>query len=285
MLRTADALYVTRLTESAHIFVGQTETVVAGTRRILYVADDPLIAASQLEGRDALALLLALEVDVVVLDRFAPRSRQLFGRSGEESGLASLFLDHQVPLLVGLHPVDVGIDGGIAPVEERSGLRQTGEGLVGIGVVHAVVLLLGTVQHRVVDEVAALLAVGPLVVGIPHDLGGPHAVDGRPVLVDALGLGIAEDGGALTVVETLRLPVYQVVGAQQADAVVVPLLLFLQVLEAAHVHIGTHHQVARAVVFATDIGVAGGPLDAGMLPVAEDGVAAEQVVIVEAVAA
>ena len=285
VLGGVDALNVAGLLEVAHVLVGHADAVVARLRRILYVAYHPVVVAGQLEGRDALALLVALKTDVVVLDGFSPRTCQLLGGGGEESGLAALFLDHHVPLLVCLHPVDVGIDGGVAPVKEQTGLGEPGESLVGITIVHAVILFLGAVPHRVVDEVAAALAVGPLVVGIPHHLRSPHAVDGGPVLVDALRLRVGEDADALPVVEGLGAPVNQVVTHQQVNAVVVPLGLLLQVLEAPHIHVGTHHQVARAVVLATDEGIAGGSLNAGHLVVAEDAVAIQQVVVVQSVAA
>ena len=211
VLRTAHALNVTWRMEIAHVFVCQAQTVVLRTRRILYVANHPRRVACQLEGTHALALLVALEVHVVVLHRQAPRPCQLLGGGGIQPRLATLFLDHQVPLLVGLHPVDVGIDGGVAPVYEQSRLRHPGEALVGIAVVDAVVWLLVAVPHGIVDEVAALLPVGPLVGGIPHDLRSPHAVDGRPVLVDAWRLRVAEDGASLSEVEAGGLPVYEVV--------------------------------------------------------------------------
>ena len=189
-----------------------------------------------------------------------------------------------MPLLVAVEPVDVGIDGGITPVEEQAWLCQLCEVFVGIAVVHAVVLLLSTVPHGVIDEVATLLAVGPAIGGVPDRLWCPHAVDGGPVLIDALCLGVAEDGRATAIVQRCRFPVNEVVGAQQCDAIVVPLRLFLQLFESPHVHVGTEHEVARAVVTTEDVGIAGSPLDACMLSIAEDGVATKQVVVVQSVA-
>ena len=190
-----------------------------------------------------------------------------------------------MPLAVGLHPVDVGVDGGVAPVKEQSRLSQLRKRLVGIRVVHPVILLFGTVPHRVVHEVAAPPAVGPHVVVIPYGLRSPYTVNGRPVLIGALRLRVAEDAGSLSEVEGHALPVQQVIAAQQVYAVVVPLGLLLQPFEGPHVHIGTEHQIARAVVLAEDVGIACGTLDAGMLAVAEYGVAVQQVVVVHAVAA
>ena len=190
-----------------------------------------------------------------------------------------------MPLLVALQPVDVGIDGSIAPVKEQFGLCQLRKRLVGIRVVHTVVFFFRAVPHRIVYEVATLLAVGPLVVAVPHNLWCPHTIDGRPVLVDTFCRRVAEDGRTLTIVEGLRRPVYQVVAHQQVDAIVVPLCLLLQVLESANVHVRAHHQIAASVVFPTDEGIARSALDTGMFVVAEDGVAVQQVVVVETVAA
>ena len=283
MLRTVHALNVTRLAEIVHRLVGQTQAIVLRTRRVFYVANDPVVVTGQLEGRHTLALLLALEVDVVVVRRFGPGAGECGGSRREESRRASLLLDHHVPLAVGLHPVDVGVDGGVAPVKEQPRLRQLRERLVGIRVVHPVVLLFGTVPHRVVHEVASPPAVGPHVVVIPYRLGSPYAVDGLPVLIDALHLRVTEDAGTLSEVEGHALPVQQVIAAQQVYAVVVPLGLLLQPLEGTHVHIGTEHQIARAVVLAEDVGITCSPLDAGMFAVAEYGVAVQQVVVVHAV--
>ena len=129
------------------------------------------------------------------------------------------------------------------------------------------------------------MSVRPRVGLVPHDLRSPHTVDGRPVTIDALGPGIAEDADPLPIVEGLRLPMDEVVAHEQFYAVVVPFGLLLQVLETAHVHVRTYHQVAAAVVLAADVGIASGSLNAGMFVVAEDGVAVQQVVVVPAVAA
>jgi hypothetical protein len=76
----------------------------------------------------------------------------------------------------------------------------------------------------------------------------------------------------------------EVVARQEVDAVVVPRGHFTKSLSGSDVHIGTDHQIARAVVLATDIGIARGALDTGMLRVAEDRVAVMEIVIVEPVA-
>ena len=272
VLRTFDATDVLRVTEVTHKLVGLTQAVVLRTRGILDIADGPVVLAGQLEGRDALALLLALEVHIVIGHGLRPRARQRGCRRGEESRLSALLLNHHVPLPVTLQPIDVGIDGGVAPVEEQARLRQLRERFIGIRVVHTVVEFLATVPHGVVDEVAALATVGPAVGGVPDGLRRPDTVHRRPVLIDTGRCGVAEDGRTLAVVQRRRFPVYEVVTPQQGDAVVVPLGLLLQLFEGTNVHVGAEHQVARAVVPAEDVGIAGGTLDAGMLVVAEHGV-------------
>ena len=245
----------------------------------------PGAVAGQLEGGYALALLVAFKVHIVVFHGLAPRTLQRGGCGGEEAGLAALFLYHHVPALVGLHPVDVGVDGGIAPVEEQTWLGEMGEGLVGVTVVHAVVGFLRAVPHREVHEVAAAAAVGPFIVGVPLHLGRPHTVHRAPVAVHALCIGIAEQLCALPEVECCRLPVQQVVARQQVDAVVVPGLFLAQAFLGTHVHVGAHHEVAAQVVLAAQVGIARGALDAGHTGVAEHGVAVQQVVVVQTVAA
>ena len=78
---------------------------------------------------------------------------------------------------------------------------------------------------------------------------------------------------------------YQVVRAQQINAVVVPLCLFLQILKAPHIHVGSNHQIARAIVLATNIGVACGSFNLCHLIIAEDAVTIQQVVVMETVSA
>ena len=284
MLRTIHTFYVAGRTEVAHVAVGLADAVVLGIGGVFYVADVPGAVAGQLEGGYALALLVAFKVHIVVFHGLAPRTLQRGGCGGEETGLAAFFLDHHVPALVRLHPVDVGVDGGIAPVEEQTGLGEMGEGLVGVAVVHAVVGFLSAVPHREVHEIAAAAAVGPFVVGVPLHLRCPHTVHRAPVAVHALRIGVAEKLRALPEVEGLRLPVQQVVARQQVDAVVVPLGLFLQVLKAPHIHVRADHQIARAVMLPADISITRSTFYSGYLMVAEDGVAIQQIVKVEAVA-
>ena len=76
----------------------------------------------------------------------------------------------------------------------------------------------------------------------------------------------------------------QIVATQQTDAIVIPLGLFLQVAESAHIHVGTQHQIAAAIMFAEDVGIAGGSLYTGMLGIAEYRVAIQQIVVVKTVA-
>ena len=275
VLRTIHTFYVAGRTEVAHVAVGLADAVVLGIGGVFYVADVPGAVAGQLEGGYTLALLVAFKVHIVVFHGLAPRTLQRGGRGGEETGLAALFLYHHVPALVGLHPVDVGVDGGIAPVEEQTGLGEMGEGLVGVAVVHAVVGFLSAVPHREVHEIAAAAAVGPFVVGVPLHLRCPHTVHRAPVAVHALRIGVAEKLRALPEVEGLRLPVQQVVARQQVDAVVVPGLFLAQAFLGTHVHVGAHHEVAAQVVLAAQVGVARGAFDAGHTGVAEHGVAVQ----------
>ena len=176
MLWCIDALNVAGRLKVTHKLVGGTQAVVAWPTGILDIAYHPIVMTSQLEGRHALAFLLALKADVVVFYGFAPRSCQVLGSSGKQSRLSTLLFYHHMPLLVAVEPVDVGIDGGIAPVEEQLGLRQLGERLVSIRIVHAVVFLFVAVPHRVVDEVTALAPVGPCIFIIPLYLRSPHAI-------------------------------------------------------------------------------------------------------------
>ena len=75
----------------------------------------------------------------------------------------------------------------------------------------------------------------------------------------------------------------QVVARQQVDAVVIPRLLLSQTVASPDIHIRTHHQIALAIVLATDISITRSPFDTGMLGIAEDRVAIQQIVISKAI--
>ncbi len=185
---------------------------------------------------------------------------QILASGSVDARFSSLFLDEHVVEAIALQEVDVGIDGSIAPVEEQLRRGELGEGLVGIAVIHAVVLLLCTVEHGIVDHVSAFLAVFPTVVRIPEDLRCPHTVDGAPVLVWRLGCGsIAEVLHTLAVIEGNAGPVFQVLALQEVDAIVIPLAAL------AHAHLGGNHDVALAIVHAGDVGIAVPPSSGRLL--------------------
>ena len=77
---------------------------------------------------------------------------------------------------------------------------------------------------------------------------------------------------------------YQIVAAQKTDTIVGPFGFLLQVFKSPNVHIRTEHQIAGAIVLPEQIGIARSTLDACMFEVTEDGVAIQQIVVVEAVA-
>ena len=130
VLGSGDTLDIDGVGEVAQVFVGLTDAVVLRLRRVLYIGHTPCIITHELEGRGALALLAPLEIDIVVLHRFAPRTMQRGGSSGIDTGLAALLLDEHVVEAVALKVVDICIDGSIAPVEERLRLGEAGKRLV-----------------------------------------------------------------------------------------------------------------------------------------------------------
>ena len=133
-----------------------------------------------------------------------------------------------MPLLVGRHPVDVGIDSGIAPIEKQARLGDLREVIRGMAVVHPVVRLLPAVPHGIINHVASFLSIRPDERVVPDDLRRPHPVDGTPVFINALILWIAEDGLSLPIVESGGSPVDEVVALEEIDAEVVPGFLFPQ---------------------------------------------------------
>ena len=86
------------------------------------------------------------------------------------------------------------------------------------------------------------------------------------------------------IVERNRLPVNQVVATQQVDTVVIPSLYLTQAVAGTYVHIGAYHQITFAIVLTTDVSIACGAFDTGMLSIAEDRVAVQQVVIMKTIA-
>ena len=207
MLGSLHTLDIDGVVEVAEVGVGLADAVAVGAGGVLHVGHAPGAVAHELEGRGTFTLLFALETDIVVLHGFAPWAGDALGGGSVDTRLSALLLDEHVVETVGRDVVDVGIDGGITPVEEQARLGEAGERAVGIAVVHAVVLLLRLVPEGVIDEVAAALAVGPEVVGIPDELRCPHTADGAPVLIDIGTLGVAEDAWALAEVEGDALPV------------------------------------------------------------------------------
>ena len=76
----------------------------------------------------------------------------------------------------------------------------------------------------------------------------------------------------------------QVVAGEQINAVVIPRSHFPQSFFGSYIHIRADHQIARAIMLTTDIGITRGSLDTGMLSVTKDRIACQQIVIVKPVA-
>jgi hypothetical protein len=123
---------------------------------------------------------------------------------------------------VALKIIDIGIDSGISPLEEKLGLGKAGKRLVGIGVIHMVVLLLFTIKHRVVYHIASHLSIGPQIMGIPKDLWSPHTIYCAEIIVYIGSIGIAENLRTLTKIKGDRLPMDEVAATKEVDTVVVP---------------------------------------------------------------
>ena len=216
---------------------------------------------------------------MILLRRLFPRTFQGRSRGGIDAGPPPFLLDEHVVESVGIVVVDVGINGGIPPVEKQTGLGEPGERPVGIRIIHPVVALFRAVEHGVVDEVAAFPTVWPCVGIIPEYLRGPHAADGGIVVVGIGRLGVAEDGRPFAEIERHRLPVEQILAPQQVDAIVVPFA------RLGHEHVRGHHEIAFGIVRTADIGIACATLNAGMPGVVEDGAALPKVLEVQAVTA
>ena len=118
VLGSGDALNVDGIAEVSQMLVGLADAVVLGTVAVLDIGHTPSIIADELESAGTFTLLLALETDVVVLDRLPPTRGQLLGGGCIDAWLAAFLLDEHVVKAIGGQVVDISIDGGIAPVEE-----------------------------------------------------------------------------------------------------------------------------------------------------------------------
>ena len=127
--------------EVGEFFISLADAISFGLGGVFNVGHAPGGVAHQLEGRAALALLVAFKLHIVIFILYLVWAGQFRGRGGKDAGCTSFFLDEHVVESVGRHIVDVGIDGGISPVHQQAGLGKTCKGGVGIGVEHAVVLV------------------------------------------------------------------------------------------------------------------------------------------------
>ena len=184
---------------------------------------------------------------------------------------------------VALQVVDIGVDSGIPPVKKDTRLGEFGEGLVGIGIVHAVVAFFITVPHRIIDHVTTLLAIRPYIVGIPEYLWGPHTVDGAPVFIGTGRLTIAEDGIALTVIKRDTGPMDEVITLQEVNAIVVPVALLTEGFSHAVVHVRRHHHKTLAVPTAGDISIALTTFNTGMFLRIHHRITAQNILVMIAV--
>ena len=275
MLRSRHALDIDRVGEIAEILVGLADAIMLRMVAVLDVSHTPGIVAYQLEGAAALSHLVALEAHIVVIHRSTPTMSQVLARGSEDASLATLLLDEHVVQAIALQIVDVGVDGGIAPIEKQARGRNLGETLVGMTIIHAVVFLLRTVEHGVINHISALLAILPHEVWVPKYLRGPYTIDGLPVLVRRLRLAcITEVGHTIAEVEGDALPMNQVIASKQVDAIVVPLVAL------GNTHVGGHHQVALPIMGTGDIGITSSTLDTSMLLGVEDRLALIDVLII-----
>ena len=77
MLRAGDPLDVDGVVEVAQVLIRLADAVVLGIIAILDVGHAPGLVADELEGAAALALLLPLEADIVVLHGLSPSAFQM----------------------------------------------------------------------------------------------------------------------------------------------------------------------------------------------------------------
>ena len=245
---------------------------------ILDISYSPGIITHQLEGRAALTFFATLETYIIVFYRFAPTMIQILACSGINTRLSSLFLDKHVVETIALEIVDISIDGSISPVEEQLWSGNLGESLISIAVVHAVVLFLCTVEHRIVNHVSTLLTIFPAIIRIPKDLRCPDTVDSTPVLIRRLSSGsIAEVPHTLAIIEGNAGPMNQVLTLQEVDAIVVPFVAL------TNTHISSNHNIAFAVMGTGDVSIAGTAFDTGMLLWVEDRFTLVDILIVVAI--
>ena len=113
---------------------------------------------------------------------------------------------------------------------------------------------------------------------VPKDLWGPYAVDSAEVVVYIGCFGIAEDLGSLAKIEGDRLPMYEIVTTQKIYTIVVPYARF------PYTHVCRYHNISLAAVRTGDEGIACATFNAGMFFGVEDGVSANDVFVVIAVA-
>ena len=75
----------------------------------------------------------------------------------------------------------------------------------------------------------------------------------------------------------------QVITRQEIYTVVIPSLHLPQTFFGTYIHIRADHQIPRAVMFTTDIGIAGSTLYASHFSIAEHRIALEQVMIMKTI--
>ena len=281
MLRSRHTLDIDRVVEASEVFIRLANAVVLRAVAILDVSHTPTFLAHNLKGTASLALLLSLKTHKVLLVWLRPRSRQLVSHRLEYARMTSLLLNEHVILSVTLQVVNVGIDGGIAPIEEDTRLGQLRERLVRITIHHAVILVpLVAAPDGIVNHVAALLTVGPHMVRVPENLRSPHTVNLRPVSHHVGTFWVAENLVSLAEVKRLRSPVDEVITRQEVDAIVEPRAAL------AVTHVRGHHQIALLPVRpAAHVCIPLSSFDEGMLFGVHDGLATIQVMIMQTVAA
>ena len=160
------------------------------------------------------------------------------------------FVIHVVEAVVGIIH-DIRVDYRDSGVEKDTGLGQRLELPVGIGIKNTVMVVafVGG-QYGIVHQIGTF---SPVIVLVPNELRRPYAVDAGIFLVGVIyarrDIGVGEDGFSPVEVERRTLPMYQVPGTYQVDAVFVPhagSMLF---------HVGGRDEIAVRRFTAPDIGV------------------------------
>ena len=160
MLRCGDTLNVGRRVEALEVLVCLTDAIVFGTVAILDVCDAPSFLPYNLESTAAFTFLVALKTDKVTFIRFWPRTCEFVSFRLEDARMSSFFFDEHVVFVVAFKIIDVGINGGVAPIEEYAWLGELSETLVCIAVNHAVILVFFVeTPDGVVDEITATFSV------------------------------------------------------------------------------------------------------------------------------